>query len=88
MWYPPMCPPWGYNYGFYGFPFFNFAFFGFIWWIIKIFVFIIVVLDIIKRDDLKTIEKILWLLVVWFLGIIGAIIYFLLSKRENKQNNK
>ena len=70
------------NFGITGFPFFDFMFFGFIWWIIKIIVFIWVVLDILKRDDLEILEKILWLLVVWFLGIIGAIIYYLLSKRK------
>lgn len=60
---------------------FGFMFFGF-WGIIRIIVFVLVVLDILKRDELGTIEKILWLLVVWFLGIIGAIIYYLLSKRK------
>lgn len=70
------------DFGMIGPPFFDFMFFGFIWWIIKIIVFILVVLDILKRDDLEILEKILWLLVVWFLGIIGAIIYYLLSKRK------
>ena len=60
---------------------FGFIFFG-LWGIIRIVVFILVVIDILKRDDLDTLEKILWLLVVWFLGIIGAIIYYLLSKRR------
>ncbi|XRO77422.1 PLDc N-terminal domain-containing protein [Methanocaldococcus sp. 10A] len=81
MWFFPMCSPCGYTYYYYGF---NFMFFGFMWWLIKIIIFIIVVLDIVKRDDLTTLEKILWLIVVWFLGIIGAIIYYLLSKRNSK----
>ncbi len=80
MWFYPMHPIG--DFGIMGFPFFDFMFFGFIWWIIKIIVFIWVVLDILKRDDLEILEKILWLLVVWFLGIIGAIIYYLLSKRK------
>ncbi len=66
-----------------GFPIFGFFLWG-IYFIIKIIVFIIVVIDILRRDDLDTLEKILWLLVVWFLGIIGAIIYYLLSKRNSK----
>jgi hypothetical protein len=79
MWISPMMG----NFGIMRFPFFDFMFFGFFWWIIRIIVFILVVLDILKRDDLEILEKILWLLVVWFLGIIGAIIYYLLSKKNN-----
>jgi hypothetical protein len=65
-----------------GFPFFDFMFFGVIWWIVKIIVFIWVVLDILKRNDMEILEKILWLLIVWFLGIIGAILYYILSHRK------
>ncbi|EHP89082.1 PLDc N-terminal domain-containing protein [Methanotorris formicicus] len=79
MWFSTMHPMG--NFGIMEFPFFNFMVFGFMWWVIKIIVFIWVVLDILKRDDLETLEKILWLLVVWFLGIVGAIIYYFLSKR-------
>ena len=78
MWISPMMG----NFWIMRFLFFDFMFFGFFWWIIKIIVFIWAILDILKRDDLEILEKILWLLVVWFLGIIGAIIYYLLSKRK------
>ncbi|WP_292460315.1 PLDc N-terminal domain-containing protein [Methanothermococcus sp.] len=73
------------NFGIMGIPF-GFMFFGLLWAVIRILIFILVVIDILKRDDLDTLEKILWLLVVWFLGIIGAIIYYLLSKRKNIKN--
>ncbi|AEH06168.1 PLDc N-terminal domain-containing protein [Methanothermococcus okinawensis] len=75
MWISPMNMMMG-NYWNFGFMFFGF------WTVIKIIVFILVVVDIVKRDDLDILEKILWLLIVWFLGIIGAIIYYLLSKRR------
>ncbi|ADC70224.1 conserved hypothetical protein [Methanocaldococcus sp. FS406-22] len=76
MWFMPM------GFGMMGFPIFMGLFF-----IIGIAIFIIIIIaiiDILKRDDLDTLEKILWVLVVWFLGIIGAIIYYLLSKRNSK----
>ena len=80
MWFMPMGMPMGF--GMMGFPIFMGLFF-----IIGIAIFIIIIIaivDILKRDDLDTLEKILWILVVWFLGIIGAIIYYLLSKRNPK----
>jgi prolipoprotein diacylglyceryltransferase len=76
MWPCPM------GFGMMGFP----IFMG-LWFVISIIVFIIVLIDILKRDDLDTLKKILWILVVWFLGIIGAIIYYLLSKRNPKGDN-
>jgi len=75
----PMGMPMGF--GMMGFPFFGFSFMG-LFFVIGIIVFIIVFIDILRRDDLDALEKILWILVVWFLGIIGAIIYYLLSKRR------
>jgi prolipoprotein diacylglyceryltransferase len=74
----PMGMPMGF--GMMGFP----IFMG-LWFVIGIVVFIIVLIDILRRDDLYALEKILWILVVWFLGIIGAIIYYLLSKRNSKR---
>ena len=76
MWFMPM------DFGMMRFPIFMGLFF-----IIGIAIFIIIIIaivDILKRDDLEVTEKILWILVVWFLGIIGAIIYYLLSKRNSK----
>ena len=55
MWISPMMG----NFWIMRFPFFDFMFFGFFWWIIRIIVFILVVLDILKRDDLDALEKIL-----------------------------
>ena len=81
MWFMPMGMPMGF--GMMGFPFFGFPFMG-LFFVIGIIVFIIVLIDILRRNDLDTLEKILWILVVWFLGIIGAIIYYLLSKRNPK----
>lgn len=74
------------GFGMVGFPIFGFFFMG-LFFVIGIAVFIIIIItivDILKRDALDTLEKILWILVVWFLGIIGAIIYYLLSKRNSK----
>ena len=76
MWFMPM------GFGMMGFP----IFMG-LWFVIGIIVFIIVLIDILRRDDLDALEKILWILVVWFLGIVGAIIYYLLSKRNLKGDN-
>ncbi|WP_423793364.1 PLDc N-terminal domain-containing protein [Methanocaldococcus indicus] len=80
---PPMWWCFGYCYNPYYTPF-SYLFFGFLFWIIKLIIFIVVFIDILRRDDLDTLEKILWILIVWFLGIIGAIIYYLLSRRNSK----
>jgi prolipoprotein diacylglyceryltransferase len=70
-----------------GFGMMGFPIFMGLWFVIGIIVFIIVLIDILRRDDLDALEKILWILVVWFLGIVGAIIYYLLSKRNLKGDN-
>ncbi len=65
---------------------------------IPVFVFVIVfwlwmLIDCLKRPDDKfafggNYAKIIWVLVIIFTGFIGALIYYFLIKREDKQNDK
>ena len=43
--------------------------------------FIWAVVDIIKREDLDTGMKIVWLLVCFFLGIIGVAVYYFVGRK-------
>jgi formate hydrogenlyase subunit 3/multisubunit Na+/H+ antiporter MnhD subunit len=63
------------------------AFFG-VFWIIGLIslVFVIwVIYDIIvNQKRMPPIEKLIWVLVVLFLGVIGAIVYYIVVKRSGK----
>lgn len=54
---------------------------AFIFWVVML-------IDIIQRDFKKHDDKIIWLLVVIFAGIIGAIIYYFIVKRHDKHPPK
>ena len=54
------------------------AIFSFVFWILMI-------VDIAKRDFKKENDKIMWILIVIFTGIIGALIYYFVVKREKKK---
>lgn len=41
-------------------------------------------IDVIKRNFKKTDEKIIWIIVVIFAGIIGALIYYFVVKKHSK----
>ncbi|HTZ41752.1 MAG TPA: PLDc N-terminal domain-containing protein [Candidatus Omnitrophota bacterium] len=51
---------------------------AFVFWIIML-------VDAIKRNYKKSDEKIIWVLVIILTGIIGALIYYFVVKRENKK---
>ena len=44
--------------------------------------FIWAIIDIIKREDLDTGMKIVWLLVCFFLGILGVAIYYFVGRNK------
>jgi uncharacterized membrane protein len=46
---------------------------------------IIMLIDVVKRDFRKEDDKILWVLVVVLAGVIGAIIYYFVVKRKDKK---
>ena len=48
---------------------------GLIFWIVMI-------VDCAKRNFKKDAEKIVWILVLIFLGVLGAIIYYFVVKRK------
>ena len=48
---------------------------GLIFWIAMI-------IDCVKRNFKKDSEKIVWILVLIFLGVLGAIIYYFVVKRK------
>ncbi len=43
-------------------------------------------IDCLKRDFKKDADKILWALAIFFLNILGAILYFFIVKNEDKKS--
>ncbi len=43
------------------------------------------IIDCAQRKFKKSDDKVIWILVLIFLGIIGAIIYYFVVKRNNKK---
>lgn len=62
--------------GFFMILFFGLAAFGIIFWIMML-------VDALKRPFKNEIEKLIWVLVIIFLHIAGAAIYYFMVKREN-----
>lgn len=69
--------------------------FMFLFWIASIVLWISALIDILKSDFRGGSDKIVWLLVVVFLPLLGAILYFTIGKNQkidkpavnNNQNN-
>ncbi len=38
----------------------------------------------ILNDDLSTVEKVLWIVAVWFLPWVGRLLYLLMGQRRNR----
>jgi hypothetical protein len=38
----------------------------------------------ILADDLNCGEKVLWLILVWFVPVIGPLLYLLIGQRQNR----
>ena len=49
---------------------------------------ICMLVDAIKRDFHGKDEKVIWVLVIVFVGLIGATIYYFVVKREDKKKKK
>ena len=79
-------------YDFVGMPGFGmFVGFGFVAMAIGILLFLFwlwMLVDCLKRDFKKDYEKIVWVLVVIFLHILGAVIYYFVVKVEEKKAGK
>lgn len=77
-------------YDFVGMPGFGmFVGFGLLAVAIGIFLFafwLLMLVDCLKRDFKKDYEKIVWVLVMIFLHILGAVIYYFVVKVEDKRN--
>ena len=61
--------------------FIGISIFLFVFWIMMI-------IDVVKREFLKSDDKIIWLLVVILAGQIGAIIYYFVVKRNPEKYSK
>lgn len=62
--------------------------FGLIFAAISIWAFvfwILMILDCVKRKFKEDVEKIVWILVLIFTGIIGALIYYFIVKSKGKK---
>lgn len=53
------------------------AILAFIFWILML-------VDVVQRNFKKDNDKIIWVLIIIFTGVIGAIIYYYLVKKKNK----
>ena len=62
--------------------FFGFGSLFFLLWLIYIIIWAGVLIDILKSDFRGGSDKIVWLLVVFFLPLIGLILYFLIGKSQ------
>ncbi len=61
--------------------------FGFLEWLIIFIVVaipIIALIDILKSDFTKSVNKIVWIIVVLFIPILGSILYFVIGKKQKK----
>ncbi|MHB1660734.1 MAG: PLDc N-terminal domain-containing protein [bacterium] len=56
--------------------------FMFLFWIASIVLWISALIDILKSDFRGGSDKIVWLLVVVFLPLLGAILYFTIGKNQ------
>ena len=72
--------------------FFAMGIFGFLIGILGFIFWIWMLIDCIKREFKSDIEKIIWVLVLIFLGILGAILYYLIvnvvSKKKSAHHKK
>ncbi len=67
----------------FGFGMFGFGMlFMFLFWIASIVLWISALIDILKSDFRGGSDKIVWLLVVVFLPLLGAILYFTIGKNQ------
>lgn len=55
--------------------------FSFVFWILMI-------VDCVKRKFKEDSEKIIWILVIVFAGIVGALIYYFIVKRKDKKGRR
>lgn len=56
--------------------------------IISIPIQLVFLINILKSDNMDTILKLLWIVVVWFIPIFGLLFYFFIGrKQKNKLNN-
>ncbi|NJE05315.1 hypothetical protein E3E36_04000 [Thermococcus sp. M36] len=59
--------------------------FGMVLGILGLIAVVWVIYDVLaKQKRMPDVEKIIWILVAFFLNIIGAIIYYIIVKREHK----
>jgi len=62
---------------FFGLLTFGISIFAFVFWILML-------IDCIKRKFKEESEKIVWILVIIFAGIIGALIYYFIVKHKKR----
>ena len=47
----------------------------------------IILTIMILRDDLSTVEKLLWIILVWVLPIVGPLLFLIFGQRRNRLLN-
>ncbi|ASJ03692.1 hypothetical protein A3L09_02100 [Thermococcus profundus] len=62
---------------------------GVILWIISLGSMIWVIYDVLtKQKAMPDVEKVIWIIVALFLGIIGAVVYYIVVKASHKYEEK
>jgi hypothetical protein len=55
--------------------------------LIEVILLVIAIVDLVRRENVRGDSKIIWVIIIVFLGIIGPIIYFLLGRKEKREDD-
>ncbi len=60
-------------------------FFYILVWVVPFFLIVAALIDIIRNQFKRPMDKLVWTLVVLFIPILGAILYFVIGKQQKVQ---
>ena len=60
-------------------------FFYILVWVVPFFLIVAALIDIIRNQFKRPMDKLVWTLVVLFIAILGAILYFVIGKQQKVQ---
>jgi pilus assembly protein TadC len=55
--------------------------------LIELILIVVAIVDLVRRENVWGDNKIVWVLIIVLLGIIGPIIYFLLGRKEKREDD-
>lgn len=60
----------------------GFAIFSIIFWLAAVILFIVALIDVLKRNFANSNDKVLWLVLILVLPTLGPILYFIIGKKK------